>query len=94
MGGSGASLGKVVTKSVEDTVKDVIEQQKYSYFQNTSMILEVIAEELFYKHGIDARYHGRTIYVGDKKVATVQTYKDGKDLVAIDKYRIIKEKSK
>ena len=66
-----------------------IEEHKYSYYQDTAMVLELICEKLFYEHNIDARWHGRSIYINGERVASIQTMKDGKNLIAIDTYKII-----
>lgn len=68
-----------------------LEEVKNNLYWDTSMILEIICEQLSAK-GINATFKGRTIYIDDQKVASITTYKEGKNLIAIDKYFIYEEK--
>lgn len=74
---------------MKNIVEQVILENMALCFDSTSMALELICEDLFYKHGIDAKYKGRSIYVGHNRVASIETCKEGKDIIAIWKYKII-----
>ena len=69
-------------------LKDVLDTHNHCYYQNTAMCLDVICEDLYYNHGIDATYKGRSIYVGNVKLATIKVSKDGPDLVGMYDYII------
>lgn len=71
-----------IKEEVENTTVDknivieVLEEHNHSYYQDSTMVLEMICEKLFYHHKIDARYRGRSIYVGDKKIATIKVERE------------------
>ena len=71
-----------IKEAVEDTAIDksviieVLEEHNHSYYQDSTMALEMICEKLFYHHNIDARYRGRSIYVGEKKIATIKVERE------------------
>lgn len=71
-----------IKEEVEDTTIDkdivieVLEEHNHCYYQDSTMALEMICEKLFYHHKIDARYRGRSIYVGDKKIATIKVERE------------------
>lgn len=79
----GESAEPVIDKQV---LIDVLDECNHAYYSNTSMCCEVICEKLFYDHGIDATYRGRSIYVGDKKVAVVKVALDGPQLLGMYDY--------
>lgn len=56
----------------KEVIVSVLDEHNHCYYQNSSMALEIICEDLFYNYKIDARYRGRTIYIGDKKIATIK----------------------
>lgn len=66
----------------------VLDEHNYCYYADTSMCLEMICEKLYYEYGIDARYRGRTVYLNDQKLATVQMVKDGYQLVGMTGYKV------
>ena len=77
------SVEPVIDKQV---LIDVLDECNHSYYSSTSMCCEAICEKLFYDHGIDARYKGRSIYVEDKKVAVVKVSLDGPQLLGMYDY--------
>lgn len=74
---------------MKNTIEQVIKENMALLFDSTSMALEIICEDLYYKHNIDAKYKGRSIYVGHDRVASIETCKEGKDIIAIWKYKIM-----
>lgn len=74
---------------MNEILKTVIEENKGLLFENTSMILDVICENLFYKHNIDAVWQGRSIYVNHKRVASISVSKEGKNIVGIYDYKLL-----
>lgn len=74
---------------ITDILTNVLENQKKLCCQNTEMHLEFICEKLIYTYGINARYSGKSIYIDDKRVASIQTCKECKDSVGIYKYHIL-----
>ena len=72
----------------KDTIIDVMESHKSCYYANTAMCLEMICEKLYYEHKIDARYKGRSIYIGDDKIATVEVDREGYQLVGMYGYKL------
>lgn len=82
-------LNESVENIDRQTVVDALEDANHSYYMNTSMICEIICENLYYNHNIDARYRGRTIYVGTDKIATIDVSKDGPNLVGMIGYKLL-----
>jgi hypothetical protein len=74
-----------------DTVEKVIMENKALCFQDTSMALELICEDLIYKHGLDASWCGRSIYIDDTRAASIQTCREGKGIVGICGYTILRK---
>ena len=72
----------------KEIVIQVLEEHNHCYYQNTSMALECICEKLYYDHNIDARYKGRSIYVGEKKIATIKVDREGYNQVGMYDYII------
>lgn len=72
-----------------DILISVLENQKKLCCHNTEMHLELICEQLTYTYGINATYSGKSIYIDDKRVASIQTCKETKDCVGIEKYKIL-----
>lgn len=68
----------------------VLNDQKAICFQNTSMLLDVICEQLEAKYGIDARFCGRSVYVNGKRVFSVEVSKEAKDCVGLYKWHYVK----
>lgn len=60
----------------KETIISVLEEHNHSYYQDSTMVLEMICEKLYYYHNIDARYKGRSIYVGEKKIATIKVERE------------------
>ena len=79
----GESVEPIIDKQV---LIDVLDECNHSYYSSTSMCCETICEKLYYDHGIDARYTGRSIYVEDKKVAVVKVSLDGPQLLGMYDY--------
>ena len=74
------------------TIKRVIEECMANCYQDTSMALDIICETLFCRHGIDAKWQGRSVYIGEDRVASIDTCREGKGIVAIWRYTIIEGK--
>lgn len=76
-----------------DILTNVLENQKKLCCQNTEMHLELICEQLIYTYGINATYSGKSIYIDDKRVVSIQTCKqpcaETKNCVGIEKYKIL-----
>jgi hypothetical protein len=77
---------------MRETVEKVIKENMALCFWDTSMALDIICEGLYYTHGIGAKWSGRSIYVGDERVASIVTCREGKNIVAICGYKIITER--
>lgn len=58
---------------MREIVEKVIIDNKSLCFENTEMILDVICEQLYYNHGLDATWSGRSIYIGNERVASIRT---------------------
>lgn len=74
--------------TIAEVVKAKIEEHKYLCYANTSMILDVICEQLAAEK-INATWSGRTIYIDDKPIASITTYREKiveGYVVSIDKY--------
>lgn len=72
----------------KDTVVEVLEEHNHSYYQDSTMALECICEKLYYDHNIDARYRGRSIYIGDKKIATIKVDREAWNRVGMYDYTL------
>ena len=72
-----------------DILTSVLENQKKLCCQNTEMHLELICEQLVYTYGINATYSGKSIYIDNKRVASIQTCKEATSCVGIEKYKIL-----
>lgn len=71
-----------------DVVIEVLEEHNHSYYQDSTMALEIICEDLYYHHDIDARYRGRSIYVGEKKIATIKVEREGPMMLGMYGYTL------
>ena len=58
---------------MREILEKVIRDHYALCYESTVMALELICEVLFYEHGIDARHHGRSIWVNGLRVASIQT---------------------
>lgn len=72
----------------KEIIVKVLDSHNKCYYQDTSMALEIICEDLFYNHDIDARYKGRSIYVGEERIATIMVSREGPDLLGMYGYRL------
>lgn len=81
-------LNESVENIDRQTIINALENANHSYYMNTSMICEIICEDLYYNHNIDARYRGRTIYIGTDRIATIDVSKDGPNLVGMIGYKL------
>ena len=52
------------------------------------MALECICEKLYYEYNIDARYRGRSIYIGDKKIATIKVEREAYNMLGMYGYTL------
>ena len=74
---------------MRNTIENVLENAKGLLYESTDMALELICEDLYFNHNIDAKYQGRSIYVGEERVASIQTCIEEKGIIAIWKYKIL-----
>ena len=74
---------------MRNTIEAVIKENMGLCFQDTEMVLDVICENLWFQYGIDAKWRGRSIYVNDKRIASIEVSKEGKDIVGIYRYKMI-----
>lgn len=61
-------------------------------YENTSMALDCICEKLYYNYGLNASFSGRSIYIDDARVASIQTCREPCEdakIVAIYSYTIV-----
>ena len=72
----------------KETIIKVLEDHNHSYYQDSTMALEMICEELYYEYNIDARYKGRSIYVGEKKIATIKVEREGPMMLCVYGYTL------
>ena len=74
---------------MEKILKNVLEYHYGLLYESTAMALELICETLCYNHGKNATWQGRSIYIDDKRVASIKTCKEGEKVIAIYDYKII-----
>lgn len=72
----------------KEIVVAVLEEHNHCYYQDSTMALEMICEKLYYEHKIDARYRGRSIYVGEKKIATIKVEREGYNMLGMYGYTL------
>ena len=86
------SIGKQLTENYDADMKGLIitilDKYVHNYYESSKMACELICEELYYEHNLEANYKGRTIYINNDKIATLKAVKDGPDLVAITGYTL------
>lgn len=58
---------------MREIVEQVIRDAMALCYENTSMILDCICENLYYQHGLNATFSGRSIYIDDERVASIKT---------------------
>lgn len=86
---AGATLEEINAAPI---LKEVLNDAKQLCYDSTSMALDIICERLYYDHGINATFAGRSIYIGDKRAASIKTCvepcDDGK-IICIYDYTIL-----
>ena len=70
------------------TVIETLENAKERLYQDTSMALDIICEELA-KKGYNATFSGRSIYIDDLRVASIKTCKEAPLTVGIYDYNVL-----
>jgi hypothetical protein len=76
--------------TVRQAFEDVLTEQKAICFQNTSMLLDIVCEQLEAKYGIDARFGGRSVYVNGQRVFSVEVSKEARGCVGLYKWHFVK----
>lgn len=71
----------------EETFKDAFSEPMNTLYGSKDMGMDVVCERLYYDYGIDATYHGATIYVRDKKLCTLRFSHEGRNLWGIYEIR-------
>lgn len=77
---------------MKEIIKQVILEAKGLCYESTSMALDCICETLYFQHGLDASFSGRSIYIGDERVASIKTCVEPCEdckIVCIYDYKII-----
>lgn len=72
-----------------EILKTVLEEQKQILCDSTSMHLDMICEKLYYTYNIDATFKGKSIYIDNKRVASITTTAEAKNIIGIYKYTIL-----
>lgn len=72
----------------DQLVADVIEDSKHTEFLSTDEPLESICNKLYQEHNIDARYSGRSVFLGDIKIATVKLTKNSPTSYIVTDYTV------
>jgi hypothetical protein len=67
------------TIAAAPVLEDVIKDAMQLCYDSTSMALDIICERLFYDHGIDATFSGRSVYIGDRRAASIKTSAEPSD---------------
>lgn len=87
-----ATLTKQLTESYDADMKGwlitLLDNYVDCYYESSKYACQAICEELCYEHNLDATFRGRTIYIDNDKIATLQAQKDGPNLVAITGYKL------
>lgn len=74
---------------MKKAITEALEHHKNLLYQNTAMALDLICETLFYKYGFNALWQGKSIYIEEKRVASIETYKEAKDIIGIYRYKVL-----
>ena len=86
------SIGKQLTENYDADMKGLIvtilDKYVHNYYESSKMACELICEELYYEHNLDADFQGRTIYINGDKIATLKAVKDRPNLVDIVGYNL------
>ena len=59
-----------------DILTQVIKDAQTLCYDSTSMALDIICEKLYYQHGLNATFAGRSIYIDDIRVASIKTCRE------------------
>ena len=59
--------------SEAEAIEKVLTEAKDLCYESTSMALDIICETLFYNHGLNATFAGRSIYIDDIRAASIKT---------------------
>lgn len=54
-------------------IEQVIRDAMGLCYENTSMILDILCETLYFQYGLNATFSGRSIYIDDERVASIKT---------------------
>ena len=79
---------------MENTLHDVLTAASGLCYDSTSMALDIICETLFYDHGILATWAGRSIYINNKRAASIKTTREpieGGSVICIYEYFVLRE---
>ena len=55
------------------TLENVLTDAMQLCYENTSMALDIICEKLYYQHGLNASFAGRSIYIDNIRAASIKT---------------------
>ena len=75
--------------TLTEILTQTLEEQKQILCDSTSMVLDMICEKLFYTYGKNATFSGRSIYIDNRRVASITTTAEGKNCIGIYKYKIL-----
>lgn len=76
--------------NINEILKTTLEELSSICFQNTSMLLDIACEQIEANYGLNATFYGRSIYIGNERVCSVEVSKEAKDCVGLYKYHLIK----
>lgn len=73
---SGATLEEIEeaeNMSAAEALEIVLTDAMQLCYDSTSMALDIICEKLYYNHGLNATFSGRSIYIDDIRAASIKT---------------------
>ena len=74
---------------MREILVEALENAKGLLYQDTSMCLDLICEDLANNSGLNATFNGRSIYIDDTRVASVKVCKEAPECVGIYDYTIL-----
>ena len=73
---AGATLEEIDAAQNEEVttiIENVLTEAATLCYENTSMALDIICEKLHFRHGLNATFSGRSIYIDDIRAASIKT---------------------
>ncbi len=74
---------------MRETIIAALENAKSLLYQDTTMCLDLICEDLVNNYGLNATFQGKSIYIDDTRVASIRVCKEAPECVGIYGYTVL-----